>query len=89
MGRQKSAEGIVVAARHDEGPNLLESGVRISDRSEQMPRKRALKLEVVDGIHEVRLGAYRAAGKEATNHTIAGTAVVRNRMPGGVGGRRG
>ena len=53
-----------------------------------MPRKRALKPEVVDGIHKVRLGAYRVAGKEATNHTIAGTAVVRNRMPGGVGGRR-
>src|SRR5512139_2653165 len=30
-----------------------------------MPRKRALKLEVTDGIREVRLGAYRKTGNKA------------------------
>ena len=30
-----------------------------------MPRKRALKLEVADGIREVRLGAYRKTGNKA------------------------
>jgi len=30
-----------------------------------MPRERALKLEVVDGIREIRLGAYRKTGNKA------------------------
>ena len=30
-----------------------------------MPRKRALKLEVADGIRKVRLGAYRKTGDKA------------------------
>ena len=54
-----------------------------------MPRKRALKLEVADGIREVRLGAYRKTGDRQKQSGLAGTALVRNRMPGGVGGRRG
>ena len=32
-----------------------------------MPRKRALKPEVADGIREVRLGAYRKTGNEVRN----------------------
>ena len=53
-----------------------------------MPRKGTLKLEVADGIREVKLGAYRTAGTEVTTRALTGTAVVRNRTPGGVGGRR-
>ena len=34
-----------------------------------MPRKRALKLEVVDGIHPVKLGAYRTPGIEIEENT--------------------
>jgi len=29
-----------------------------------MPRERALKLEVADGIREIRLGAYRKTGSK-------------------------
>jgi hypothetical protein len=36
---------------------------------EQMPRKRALKSEVADGIREVGLGAYRTPGIEIEEHT--------------------
>jgi len=45
-------------------------------------------LEVADGIREVKLGAFRTTGTEVTTRALTGTAVVRNRMPGGVGGRR-
>jgi hypothetical protein len=44
-------------AQASEGPNLEGVIDQISEKFEQMPRKRALKPEVVDGIHEVRLGA--------------------------------
>jgi len=36
---------------------------------EQMPRKRALKSEVADGIREVGLGAYRTPGMEIKENT--------------------
>jgi len=39
---------------------------RNSDYLEQMPRKRALKPEMPDGIWEIWLGAYRMAGVEVT-----------------------
>ncbi len=54
-----------------------------------MSCKRVLKLEVADGIRKVRLGAYSKTGEEAEPEWLAGTALVRTRMPGGVGGRRG
>jgi len=47
-----------------------------------------LQFEVADGIREVKLGAYRATGTEVITRALTGTAVVRNRTPGGVGGRR-
>jgi len=40
-----------------------------------MPRKRALKSEVADGIREVGLGAYRTPGIEIEENMTAGTAV--------------
>ena len=49
--------------------------------------ERGLKLEVTDGIREVRLGAYNPTGIQRNDAKQAGTAVVRNRMPGGEGGR--
>ena len=53
-----------------------------------MPLKEGLKLEVAAGSREVRLGAYRTSGIEVVeSYSLSGTAVVRNRMPGGVGGR--
>ena len=41
----------------------------ISDFSEQMPRLRALKPEVGDGICEVKLGAYRKTDNKGKNNT--------------------
>ena len=53
-----------------------------------MPLKEGLKPEVATGSREVRLGAYRTAGIEVVErYGLSGTAVVRNRTPGGVGGR--
>ncbi len=57
-GWQRSAEvvrvGLTIQRRTEPvTPDMS----RISDLLEQMPRKRALKLEVADGIREVRLGA--------------------------------
>src|SRR5512139_2469767 len=40
-----------------------------------MPRERALKLEVADGIREVRLGAYRKTGNKAETEWLG-----RNRL---------
>ena len=40
-----------------------------------MPRKRALKPEVADGIREVGLGAYRTPGMENKENNDNGTAV--------------
>ncbi len=40
-----------------------------------MPRKRALKLEVADGIREVRLGAYRKTGDKVETEWLG-----RNRL---------
>jgi len=52
-----------------------------------MPRKRALKPEVADGIREVRLGAHRAAGDDVTKARNNRNRRIRNRSYGGVGGR--
>jgi hypothetical protein len=40
-----------------------------------MPRKRVLKLEVADGIREIRLGAYRRTGNKAETEWLG-----RNRL---------
>jgi len=52
-----------------------------------MPRKRALKPEVADGIREVRLGAHRVAGDDVTKARNNRNRRIRNRSYGGVGGR--
>jgi hypothetical protein len=57
MGGQKSAEGIRVGLTIQRRTKPVTPDMsRISDLLEQMPRKRALKPEVADGIREVRLG---------------------------------
>ena len=45
-------------------------------------------MEVVDGIHEVRLGVYMTTGKEVINKHNSGNRRIRNRTYGGVRGRR-
>jgi hypothetical protein len=58
MGRQKSAEVVRVGLTIQRRTKPVTPDMsRISDLLEQMPRKRALKPEVADGIREVRLGA--------------------------------
>src|SRR3990172_6951356 len=88
MDRQKSAEavGAGITARQRAEP-VVEARDGISARPEQMPRKRALKPEVADGIREVRLGAHRAAGDDVTKARNNRNRRIRNRSYGGVGGR--
>ena len=46
------------------------------------------KLEVRDGIPELQLGVQQTAGKEVINKSEDRNRRIRNRMCGGVGGRR-
>src|SRR4030066_637720 len=88
MDRQKSAEavGAGITARQRAEP-VVEARDGISARPEQMPRKRALKPEVADGIREVRLGAHKAVGDDVTKAQINRNRRIRTRSYGGVGGR--
>src|SRR5665811_1685781 len=76
MDRQKSAEavraGITVRQRAEP---VVEARDGLSADPGQMPRKRALKPEVADGIREVRLGAQRRQATTSTKRGTAGTAV--------------
>src|SRR4030067_899312 len=88
VDREKSAEavGAGITARQRAAP-VVEARDGIPARPEQMPRKRALKPEVADGIREVRLGAHRAAGDDVTKARNNRNRRIRNRSYGGVGGR--
>ena len=62
---EKSAEAIVVRKTNGQRAEpVVNTPFRSSDHSEQMLRKRALKLEVADRIRKIKLGAYRVAGTE-------------------------
>ena len=76
MDRQKSAEavGAEVTTRQRAEP-VVEARDGLSVDPGQMPRKRALKPEVADGIREVRLGAQRRQATTSTKRGTAGTAV--------------
>ena len=76
MDRQKSAEVVRagITARQRAEP-VVEARDELSVGPEQMPRKRALKPEVADGIREIRLGAQWRQATTSTKCGTAGTAV--------------
>ena len=83
--KREKQPGLIRPQRYAEGLNPLWDLNRISDCSEQIPRKRAL---VGSSGRNLRLGFYMTTGKEVINKHNSGNRRKRDRMYGGVGGRQ-